>query len=123
MIHYQLNDSTFALGDTVQGSCQWFPSNNEEARKIAKLTVGWRTEGRGDVDQTALYEAELRPQQTVHFKCDIPFNAHPSYDGELLRIIWEVRVDFVSTGLQNIFGLGKSQDARTFRVVAGRGQS
>lgn len=117
MIHYQLNEDTFTPGDIVQGSCQWLPSG-DDAKKKAALTVGWRTEGRGDVDHEFIYEAEIVPQQLARFNCKIPFNAAPSYDGELLRIIWEVRVDFTSGGLKGRLGIGKSHEAKTFRVVA-----
>jgi len=111
MINYQLNENTFTLGDTVSGSCQWLPSGNE-AKKKATLTVGWRTEGRGDVDSEFIYQAEIFPQQLVKFNCKIPLNAYPSYDGKLLRIIWEVRVDFKPRGKK------ESPETKTFRVVA-----
>ncbi len=117
MIHYQLNESIFTLGETVAGSCEWLPSGQESGRK-AKLTVGWITEGRGDVDRGNLYAVELIPQRLARFSCKIPLSAHPSYDGELLRIIWEVRVEFVSRGLIGGLGIGKFHDAKGFRVVA-----
>lgn len=117
MIHYQLNESIFTLGETVTGSCEWLPSGQESGKK-AKLTVGWITEGRGDVNREDLYEAELIPQRLTRFSCKIPLTAHPSYDGELLRIIWEVRVEFVSKGLIGKLGVGKSHDSKAFRVVA-----
>ena len=59
MIHYQL-ESFFRLGETVNGRCEWLPSD-QESGNAAKLTVGWLTEGRGDIDRADFYEAELNP--------------------------------------------------------------
>jgi hypothetical protein len=112
MIYIQLNDATFAPGETVQGSCQWMPSGDEGGKK-AKLWVGWRTEGRGDVDREALYERDLEAGATERFSCQLPDTAPLSYDGQLIRIIWEVAVD-----LSGRFGTGKAREAKVFRVVA-----
>ena len=118
MINYQLNENIFRPGDLIRGSCQWLPSG-DEAKQKATLTVGWRTEGRGDVDREFIYEAEIYPHQLAQFHCKIPLNAYPSYDGQLLRIIWEVRVYFTSRGLKGILGMKESPEAETFRVVGG----
>lgn len=119
MIQIQLNDSILNLGDTIAGSCQWLPSPDGE-KKTARLAIGWRTEGRGDVDRQTIYEAELQPQIPTRFSCRIPTDMPLSYDGELLRILWEVAVDFKSGGIQGRLGWGKSREAKVFRVVADR---
>lgn len=117
MIHYQLNQKTFILGDTLICHCHWQPSG-KEAPKMAVLTFGWRTEGRGDIDRHVLYQAMLKPQATINFSCRIPDDAPPSYDGELLRIIWEVRVDLPSQGLIGSLGLSKIPQVERVRVTS-----
>jgi hypothetical protein len=116
MIHYELNGNSFTLGDTVSGTCQWSPSDDEK-RKTAKLTIGWRTEGRGDVNRESIYEIEILPNELTNFSCEIPLNVHPSYDGELLRIIWEVRVDVISKGLIDLLFTKGHHEAQIFRVT------
>jgi hypothetical protein len=116
MFHLQINDPILCLGDTLVGNCQWLP-DGKDGKKTAHLLVGWRTEGRGDIDQQTFYETDLEPQTPTRFSVQIPLNAPPSYDGELLRIIWEVAVGLKSKGAFTGFNKDKPVETRSFRVI------
>ncbi len=91
MIHLKLNTDPVEVGEKLTGVCLWTP-NNSEGTKPLKLTIGWRTEGRGTVDQVILDEIEISPSERLYLNCPIPFTSPISYDGELLRIIWEINI-------------------------------
>jgi hypothetical protein len=101
-----LREDTIFPGDWLEGRCQWFPEPNDRNKK-AILTVGWRTEGRGNVDQKVIQELAIQPEESTSFRCQIPCDAPCSYDGELIRIIWEVKVEikgrFKSKSTSEIF--------------------
>lgn len=111
MINFYLNSDSFEIGSKLTGSCLWTP-NNSNRQKPLKLTIGWRTEGRGEVDKQILYETEIQPFQKTHFQCKIPFSGPVSYDGHIMRIIWEIAVIRMKLlGLHDVF---KTQE---FRVI------
>ena len=69
------------------------------------VDVGWRTEGRGDPDSGVIQSAEftrddappLEPwEMAVDF--EVPAAGPVSYDGKILRIIWEVCVTALTDG-------------------------
>lgn len=91
MINFYLNSDLLEVGSEFSGSCIWTP-DIQEKKKPLKLTIGWRTEGRGNVDKKTLYETEVKPSERTYFKCKIPMAGPISYDGQLLRIIWEIIV-------------------------------
>ena len=106
MINIYLQKTELLPGDWLQGQCQWYPAQKERGKK-AQLTIGWRTEGRGSVDKEVLFKIQaLAPEVSNPFRCQIPHNAPYSYDGELIRIIWEVRVE-----------IGKSIEIKPFQVI------
>ncbi|MFM1841715.1 MAG: hypothetical protein RLZZ490_448 [Cyanobacteriota bacterium] len=92
MITLELNQDQFFPGQMVRGDCYW--QAPEETRSCsAKLSIGWRTEGRGDVEHNWFTQTiTLVPQMAVPFEWEIPLNVPLSYDGELIRILWEVVV-------------------------------
>jgi hypothetical protein len=92
MITIELNQEIFIPGQMVRGECYW-QAPEETRSQSAKLSIGWRTEGRGDVEHNWYTQnLELIPQMAVPFEWEIPLKAPPSYDGELIRILWEVTV-------------------------------
>jgi len=91
MIDINLNKLTFEVGEQISVSCLWTPYNQNNKDSI-KLTVGWRTEGRGDEEKSIIYETDIEPLLKTDFSCQIPPAGPISYDGQLLRIIWEVNV-------------------------------
>ncbi|MEB3229082.1 MAG: hypothetical protein VKJ27_11945 [Synechocystis sp.] len=92
MLTIELNQDSFFPGQMLRGECHW--SAPPETRSCpAKLSLGWRTEGRGDVDHDWYTQTmTLVPQMAVPFEWEIPAKAPLSYDGELIRILWEVVV-------------------------------
>lgn len=64
------------------------------------LIVGWRTEGRGDLDRDSFYERQLDAGElkvgvsTYDFSCQLP-DGPISYAGHYINIIWEAaaRID------------------------------
>ncbi|MEO1377704.1 MAG: hypothetical protein AAFW70_26175 [Cyanobacteria bacterium J06635_10] len=91
MINLAMNSESLEVGSELTGSCIWIPDTQEKNKPLI-LTIGWRTEGRGNVDKEVLYETEVKPSQRAYFRCKIPMAGPISYDGELLRIIWEIIV-------------------------------
>lgn len=91
MINFYLDSDSFEVGSILTGSCLFTPDTQKKEKPL-KLTIGWRTEGRGDKDKEVLYETEVKPSERTYFKCKIPMAGPVSYDGQLLRIIWEIVV-------------------------------
>jgi hypothetical protein len=92
MIILELNQEIFTPGQMLRGECYW-QAPDETRSQTAKLFIGWRTEGRGDVEHDWYTQSiELIPQMAIPFEWEIPLKAPPSYDGELIRILWEVTV-------------------------------
>ena len=56
-----------------------------------QVKIGWRTEGRGNVDRKTVYQTR---QDLASDECaialPIPLEGPLSFDGKLIRIIWEV---------------------------------
>jgi hypothetical protein len=71
------------------------------------MEVGWRTEGRGDPDSAVIHSAEFvrdgaasTEPWSVAVDFEVPAAGPVSYDGKILRIIWEVRVTAFTDGEQ-----------------------
>jgi len=114
MISIHLKKNVIIAGQFLQGTCRWLPEANE-AHKKAYLKIGWRTEGRGNVDQENLYKKDILPQDLLPFQYQIPPKVPYSYDGELLRIIWEVTVE-----VEGFFKLRQAHQTTAFRVLSPR---
>lgn len=91
----------FVVGQEVHGVVTWDPRDVSRARAFV-ITVGWRTEGRGDVDRGTLatfHQPFTHGQPTTVTKFPFRFVLPPggpvTYHGRLLRVIWSVnaRVD------------------------------
>ncbi|HHV22085.1 MAG TPA: sporulation protein [Propionibacterium sp.] len=91
----------FVVGQEVFGVVTWDPGQVTRARAF-EISVGWRTEGRGDRDRRVIGVQTFpftRGQPTTATKFPFRFVLPPdgpvTYHGHLLRIIWSVntRVD------------------------------
>lgn len=91
MINLNLDKESVEVGSQLAGSCTWNPDRQDKKSSL-DLTIGWRTEGRGDVDKKIIYETQLKPSDLLRFTCNIPVSGPISYHGSLLTIIWEVVV-------------------------------
>ncbi|NJM48868.1 MAG: hypothetical protein HC860_24100 [Alkalinema sp. RU_4_3] len=84
MLNLTLLQNELIIGDRLTGRVIW--TGNNQPKEI-KLTIGWRTEGRGTVEAE---KVSCTPDDAGHFNYQIPLKAPSSYDGHILRIIWEV---------------------------------
>lgn len=121
MREIRLSQSGVRAGETISGDIIW--TVPEELPKRAIASIGWRTEGRGDVNRATVQEISLDFSKfarggnaTIPFQFQIPFNGPVSYDGSLLRIIWEVNVEI---DLANVLSK-KNRQAVIFRVLPRR---
>jgi hypothetical protein len=116
MLRIALRETALPPGAYLEGTCQWLPDQDERNKK-AQLIVGWRTEGRGDVDRETIYQQEIPPDFSTPFTCQIPLTGPYSYDGQLLRIIWEVTAEITGA-----FNMRKTHQTQVFRVISSRGR-
>jgi hypothetical protein len=98
MIDIQLDHDAVTLGNTVRGRVSFTPSKEVKPRKI-QVFLGWRTEGRGSTAKDTLVTGthESGPVSagetvTVPFEFRIPDDVPVSFDGRLIRMIWEIGV-------------------------------
>lgn len=105
MIEIQLDRDTFKLGETVKGQAIWnFPKGKKYKAGCVQLL--WRTEGRGSIDQELVQTISLTIDpdavlpQVFPFAFLIPPMSPISYDGQLLRILWQVLAYPISSGIQ-----------------------
>lgn len=92
MREIRLSQSGIRAGETISGDIIW--TVPEELPKRASAFIGWRTQGRGDVNRATVQELPLNFSRftpggtaTIPFQFQIPFNGPVSYNGSLLRII------------------------------------
>ncbi len=99
MIAVNLTQLVLEVGEMLEGEIVW---SSEKQKKIEKvnLSVGWRTEGRGDIEKGKVQELDIF-NVPAFFKVQIPIKGPVSYDGQLIRIIWEVSLDIKYHGLFN----------------------
>ena len=111
MIDISLNKAVIEVGEVLEGTLNWSSSNKQSPNMT--LSIGWRTEGRGDIESQHLYKEEVI-MLPYNFRYQIPIKAPVSYDGKLIRIIWEVIVSLESKKF-----LGTKQDIfpKVFRVL------
>ncbi len=98
MMTIQLQETVLEVGQTLSGHCTW---NGEKTPKEVTLKVGWRTEGRGTVDSETIYTNAFSGTNSFSFSSKLPGLGPVSYDGEILRVIWEVTTEIKFPGLFN----------------------
>lgn len=98
MIRIEFENQETVLGDTLRGKIAWTPEKDMTPRKI-NLVFGWHTEGRGSTAEDDVISCEhdcgaVVAGQTVEipFKVTIPDDVPVSFDGELIRLIWSLKV-------------------------------
>ena len=98
MIRIKFENQEVVLGDTFRGWVSWTSEKDVTPRKVS-LIVGWHTEGRGSTaqDDVVTCEHECGPVsegQTIEmpFEVTIPHDVPVSFDGELIRLIWSLKV-------------------------------
>lgn len=71
-----------------------------------KVEVGWRVEGAGRRDQhySVLFDGQLEQSRKLRRTADFVLPQHPrSYVGQIIYLIWEVRVTLDKATLLNLF--------------------
>ena len=94
MIEVALSQEKVRNGERVTGTVTWRAEGSKTPRKL-ELICRWRTEGKGDKHQEVIAdeahtELEGRSEAVVSFDFPIPLEGPISYDGKLLRIVWEM---------------------------------
>lgn len=117
MIQIRFENETVELGNEIVGQVSVSP-NRKQLPKEIEIAAKWRTEGRGERDRGTV--GTLSPElenltwltrQQFPFRFTIPDNVPISYDGDLIRFLWEVEVKLK-------FGWLKSQtEMAAFRVL------
>lgn len=85
-------------GEPMSGTVTWTPESEKSPRKIT-LTFGWRTEGRGSTASEDVIICEHDPgvisarrPVEMPFEIQIPEEVPVSFNGELIRVIWSLKV-------------------------------
>lgn len=78
-------------GGVVRGGLSWSVDGSFRA---VRIEVGYHTEGRGTADSkvVAVQEMPQEPQGALLFELPIPPEGPLTVDGQLIRLIWEVRL-------------------------------
>jgi len=95
MIRIVLSEETVRNGERVKGSVTWQADGSKTPRSI-EVVCRWRTEGKGTKRQEIVdtVARENPPSEAViPFDVAIPLYGPLSYDGKLLRVIWEIAVN------------------------------
>jgi len=114
MIRIALSPETLRNGGRISGNATWRADGTKTPRKI-DVICRWRVEGKGKMREEIIdrvERADVATEAVIPFEFDIPHHGPLSYDGKLLRIIWEVAVD---VDLPMAFD---EHQAQTFTVVA-----
>lgn len=117
MIDITLSPETVCVGETLEVTVRCQPTEFQETNTIV-IRPRWRTEGRGDEARGVIRAVRRQPGQVGPsdpfdhtFEFTIPENGPISYEGKLIRIIWEVHV------LVDVPWAGDPSHARSFRVL------
>jgi hypothetical protein len=101
VITITLDRNVLTAGETVAGTATWQPDRPVNPRAIV-ISAAWRTEGRGDTSRGHAGEVRFPvgpegfpPLVTLPFQFVLPPDGPISYDGKIIRILWElvVRID------------------------------
>ncbi|MBT8207184.1 MAG: hypothetical protein KJO18_02825 [Acidimicrobiia bacterium] len=96
MITIQMTDSIVVLGQRLAGYVTWQVDGRQP--EAVEVSAQWRTEGRGNVDSGTVHEVRTElsdsefSSQWLTVDAPIPLTAPITYDGKLIRIIWELHV-------------------------------
>ena len=117
MISIVLDDVRVVAGDRISGHVTYSP-NEKTPPKTATVELVWRTEGRGTkehevVRSLTLSPAELSTGSAIPFTFQTPYEGPITYNGSLLRIIWEIKTTVTLPGL----GFKKDELAYPFSVI------
>jgi hypothetical protein len=110
VLNLHISQTSLYAGERLSGRITWVGKATRP--QTLMLTIAWRTEGRGTVDVDTLHEASL-PLEGGAFSYAIPPKGPYSYDGELIRVIWEV----IAIANMGGFSSKPQKITKVFRVV------
>ena len=96
MMRIHLSSEQFEVGSILKGQVTWTPEKESKPRGL-RVAMAWRTEGRGNRKEATCGETErtdMAPgsEVTLPFEFHVPLEGPVSYDGKLMKIIWEIIV-------------------------------
>jgi hypothetical protein len=102
VIRIELDRPKVTTGDFVTGRAHWSSEDDRRAHHIA-IALEWQTDGEGNVAHGAGRSMRVTPrgdarEATVPFRFMIPFEGPISFDTELIKMRWMVRVRIERTG-------------------------
>ncbi len=110
VIRFDGEDLVFLPGETLSGQ-YWVKSLDVGQIKSVEASVLWHTEGKGDEDM-AVHEFWQRdadvtqpidPSQPIRFRTTLP-NSPLSYEGQIVKLRWCVRVRVFSSRGKEVMG-------------------
>lgn len=114
MIGVSLDRTSVAAGELLTGTIHWAAEEERRARSVHAFAI-WRTEGGGNIARGIARVARFAVrggdrEATIPFRLLIPYEGPVSFAGELITLVWTLRVRFAQPGLDEFI------DAE-FRVV------
>ena len=93
----QLNRTAAECGGAVTGDASWWGNG---AYRPIEVVLRYRTEGRGDADAAVVSRWVVGNTDTGRgrFLLDVPSDGPVTYDGQLLRLLWQVSVTISGGG-------------------------
>jgi hypothetical protein len=118
MIQLTLDQQTVAAGHSLSGTLVYLGAPRKSPPDKTTLELRWYTEGRGTRDLQTIHSLTLNPEKLatgvpIPFTLKIPDEGPITYNGSLLRIIWEVRAKADYPGLLS----GKDKLVQPFTVI------
>lgn len=85
----ELDSPLVEVGESVAGTLHWGP---DAGTGPVRVGVGYRTEGRGTPVRSLVAAVDLTPSpdRTAAFELEIPSGGPISFDGRLIRVVWQV---------------------------------
>ena len=117
MISIILDDAKVVAGDRISGHVTYV-TTEQTLPKTAKVELVWRTEGRGTKEHEIVRSLTLSPTEfstgsAIPFAFQTPYEGPITYNGSLLRIIWEIKTTVTLPGLR----VKKDELAYPFSVI------
>jgi hypothetical protein len=99
MVEVNLERAAVRVGEKLEGHLIWYSLGQDVMPKMATVSLRWYTEGRGTRNHGNGAKCILESEQLissqdvpVEFSLEIPEAGPITYDGSLIRVMWELEV-------------------------------